>query len=68
MSLGKQKRKKKAQKTIWIETDSIARSPGHPFYEKLNEILDESDFDDFVEDACKKFYAEKMGRPGIPGT
>ena len=66
MSLGKQKRKKKAQKTIWIETDSIARSPGHPFYEKLNEILDENGFDDFVEEACKKFYAEKMGRPGIP--
>jgi len=32
--------------------------PGHPFYDNLNKILDQNGFDDFAEDACKKFYAE----------
>jgi transposase len=66
MSLGKRKRKKKGQKTLWIETDRATRSPGHPFYERLNEILERHGFDDFVEDLCQPFYAEKIGRPGIP--
>ena len=43
-------------------------SAGHPFYEHLNGLLDEKKFDDFVEDLCLGFYAEKMGRPGLaPG-
>jgi transposase len=69
MSLGRRKRKKKKQKTLWIETDRATHSPGHPFYERLNEILEKHGFDDFVEDLCKPFYAEKLGRPGIaPGV
>lgn len=41
----------------------------HPFYRKLNEILDEEKFDEFLESACVRFYAKRMGRPGLaPGT
>ena len=36
-----------------------------PFYEALNEVLSEHGFDDFVEELCGKFYAEKMGRPSV---
>jgi transposase len=40
----------------------------HPFYEKLNRLLAEHGFDEFVEAQCRPFYAEKMGRPSLaPG-
>lgn len=52
---------------MWIETASLRISGGHPFYERLNEILDGGKFDDFAEDGCKSFYS-KTGRPGLaPG-
>jgi transposase len=43
-------------------------SAGHPFYERLNRVLDEKHFDEFVEALCAPFYAETLGRPGLaPG-
>ena len=42
-----------------------AASAGHPFYARLNQILDEHDFDGFVEGLCERFYADE-GRPGLP--
>jgi transposase len=57
------------QEEIWIANVELARSPGHPFYQRLNELLDGEKFDAFVEGHCRKFYAEKMGRPGlVPGV
>jgi hypothetical protein len=56
------------QEDIWIASGDVARSPGHPFYQRLNELLDEEKFDEFVEGLCRKFYAPRMGRPGLaPG-
>jgi transposase len=60
------KRKRQPQSTLWIATAEIASSPGHPFYQKLNELLSQEGFDIFVEGLCQKFYAEKRGRPSIP--
>ena len=37
----------------------------HPFYEQLNRLLEEHDFDEFVEQQCAGFYAETMGRPSL---
>ena len=52
---------------MWIETALLRNSGGHPFYERLNKILDTGEFDGFAGNACKHFYA-KMGRPGLaPG-
>lgn len=46
----------------------MAHSPGHPFYPRLNELLDNEKFDIFVQGLCRKFYAPAMGRPGlVPG-
>ena len=57
------------QEEIWIANAELARSPGHPFYRRLNELLDGERFDVFVEGLCRKFYAPKMGRPGlVPGV
>lgn len=56
------------QDEIWIANVELARSPGHPFYQRLNELLDVERFDSFVEGLCRKFYAAKMGRPSlVPG-
>ena len=44
----------------------MPRTPGHPFYEKLNAVLDEHGFEAFVERECAAYYAEKMGRPSMP--
>ena len=51
--------------SMWIATSELPRSPGHPFYRKLNELLDEAGFDRFVEGACSAHYA-KPGRRSIP--
>ena len=56
------------QAEIWIANGELARSPGHPFYHRLNELLDGEKFDEFAEGLCRKFYAPRMGRPGLaPG-
>jgi transposase len=54
------------QGRFWVAVQDVARSPRHPFYQKLNRILAEHGFDKFVEDSCEKFYATKMGRPSVP--
>ena len=64
MSMGR--RKQERQSEFWVIAQSLPRSPGHPFYEQLNQILDAAGFDRFCEEICRKFYAEKMGRPSIP--
>jgi len=63
MALGK--RKAERQGEFWIAATDMASGPRHVFYEKLNAILAEADFDDFVEELCEPYYAED-GRPGIP--
>ncbi|HID54107.1 MAG TPA: transposase, partial [Anaerolineae bacterium] len=44
----------------------VVRFAGHPFYEKLNEVLGKEGFDEFVEDLCERFYAGRQGRPSVP--
>jgi transposase len=62
MALGKRKPK---QEELFIPTATLATGPGHPFYAKLNEVLAQARFDDFVETLCAPHYKEG-GRPGIP--
>jgi hypothetical protein len=53
-----------AQGSLWVATAELPKSPGHPFYTRLNA----ADFDRFVEGQCARFYAPKMGRPSlVPG-
>ena len=33
---------------------------------RLNQILDKHDLDGYVECLCQQFYAEEIGRPGLP--
>ena len=66
MAMGK--RKPQRQEALFVATDSLAGSPGHPFYRKLNELLAEADFDRWIEARCGRYYAteEKRGQPSIP--
>lgn len=51
---------------MWIPTTDLPVSPGHPFYTRLNAILDAAGFDRFAEAQCQAFYAPVMGRPSLP--
>lgn len=63
MALGK---RKSEQQGLWIATTELPKSPGHPFYQKLNELLAEAKFDEWIEKLCEPYYAAKLGRPSIP--
>ena len=62
MALGK---RKPQQDELFIPTAKLAIGAGHPFYSKVNEVLEEAGFDVFVERVCVKYYKDG-GRPGIP--
>src|SRR3989449_1371539 len=65
MAMGK---RKSEQAPLWFSTTDLPVSPGHPFYVRLNTILDAAGFDRFVEEQCRAFYAPVMGRPSLaPG-
>ena len=53
---------------MWVPTADLPKSAGHPFYERLNRVLDDAGFDAFVEAQCASFYADGVGRPSLaPG-
>jgi transposase len=65
MSMGKRRYK---QEALFITTEGLARSPGHPFYRKLNELLAEAQFDRWIERRCERYYeqVETRGQRSIP--
>ena len=65
MSMGRRKRR---QESLFVATAELARSAGHPFYRKLNELLAEAGFDRWIEGRCEPYYeaADKPGRESIP--
>ena len=68
MAMGTRKQQQR-QEGFWVATTDLPRSAGHPFYERLNGLLEEAGFDAFVEERSRKFYAPAMGRPSLaPGT
>ena len=64
MAMGKRKRDE--QGALWIAASELPQSGGHPFYQQVNKILDAEGFDRFVENQCRAFYAEQVGRPSLP--
>jgi transposase len=68
MAMGTRKHRER-QEELWITHAELATAPGHPFYKRLNELLDQEKFDEFAEKECASFYADKNGRPSLtPGT
>lgn len=54
------------QEQLWVTHTELATAPGHPFYKRLNELLDHERFDEFTQQECTRFYADKNGRPSVP--
>ena len=46
---------------MWVTTADLPTSAGHPFFERLNRVLEEAGFDAFVEGLCAVFYASPLG-------
>jgi transposase len=68
MAMGRRGQQRRQQAKFWIAQTELPRTAGHPFYERLNQVLAERGFDEFVEEQCERFYAETMGRPSLtPG-
>ena len=66
MAMGR--RRKQRQGQIWVEEKALAKGPSHPFYQRLNEVLERHGFDGFVEGLAAKFYAPRFGRPSLPAA
>jgi transposase len=69
MAMGK--RRGERQETLFVATDRLPKTAGHPFYQRLNGLLAEAGFDDWVEGRCRQYYEtdERRGRPSIaPGV
>ena len=67
MAMGKRPGARQAS-PMWVNTEDLPTSDGHPFFERLNRVLEESGFDAFVEGLCEAFYACRLGRPSLrPG-
>jgi transposase len=66
MAMGR--RKVERQEELFVATAELARSPGHPFYRKLNELLAEAGFDRWAENRCRRYYEEEesRGQPSLP--
>ena len=43
------RRDRQRQEELWITHAELATAPGHPFYQRLNELLDQEKFDEFAE-------------------
>jgi transposase len=65
MAMGKRRRRPK-QPSMWVATQDLPRTAAHPCYTRRNQILDKADFDGNVESLCQRFYADEIGRPGLP--
>src|ERR1700758_17621 len=66
MAMGTRK-KRERQESLW-DGSGVPSVPGHPFYSRLNEVLERADFDRFCEKSCAGFYHAKLGRPSLaPG-
>lgn len=67
MAMGTRKQRER-QEPLWYRAE-LAEAPGHPFYRRLNRVLEHAGFDRHCEEQCRGFYHEKLGRPSLaPGV
>ena len=62
MSMGK---RGPVQGELFVSADRL-QSPGHPFYKRLNQVLERHGFDQRLEELCRPYYADRDGRPSVP--
>jgi hypothetical protein len=45
------RQKRERQESLWYGSE-LPTAPGHPFYSRLNAVLEKADFDCFCEKSC----------------
>jgi transposase len=66
MAMGKRKAKPQG---LWVSTSEIPKAASHPFYAKVNEVLEQRKLDRRWEHLCRRFYKPVLGRPSMaPGV
>jgi len=66
--LADERRRRQRPEQLWISHNELAKGPGHPFYKRVNELLEMKQFDEFAEKECARFYAKNQSRPSLtPG-
>jgi hypothetical protein len=60
MAMGRREQQRR-QEELWIAHPELPRTAAHSFHAQLNRVLEEHGFDEFVEQQCARFYAERMG-------
>jgi transposase len=63
MAMGRQQDR---QDPLIVAWQDLPRSPGHAFYDRLQEVLIAGGFDAFAEATCRPYYAARMGARSIP--
>lgn len=63
MSLGK--RRIEQQGSLWVAADKLGSGPRNAFYDRLNELLGEVEFDRKLEEAAEPYY-KSTGRKSLP--
>ncbi|MBN2872918.1 MAG: transposase [Halothiobacillaceae bacterium] len=58
--------KRERQGDLWVATGALVETPGHAFYDRLNEVLRHHRFDERVEHLCGRYYQGPRGRPSMP--
>jgi hypothetical protein len=48
------KRGRENQESLFIATDRLPKAAGHPFYERLNQLLVEAGYDTWIENRCQQ--------------
>ena len=63
MALGR--RREERQDSFWVATDKLGSGPRNVFYDRLNRLLVEVEFDRKLEAAAEPYY-QTTGRKGLP--
>lgn len=63
MSLGR--RSSERQDCFWVAADKLGKGPRNAFYDRLNQLLTEIEFDQKLEAAAEPYY-QTTGRKGLP--
>jgi len=48
MAMGTRRRRRR-QERLWVSHQELAKGPAHPFYGRVNELLEAEQFDEFAE-------------------
>lgn len=63
-------KRRERQQALWVATTDVGSGPRNAFYDRLDDLLRQHQFDRKVEALCRRFYKDsRLGRPSLaPGV